>query len=68
MTFYCSVHREQVADDAQRVLVSAIEQGSGPGIPLYACRLCVTQHSIKPFDLPDDVAPCLPPTGVQRAP
>ncbi len=71
MSFHCTIHKGAVADDAQRILIDSIEQGSGPGIPVYACRLCVTQHRIVPFAAEPEHG-CLDdaprPTRVQRAP
>jgi hypothetical protein len=34
---YCTVHRGTVTDDVAVILVGVLEQGSGPGIPVYAC-------------------------------
>lgn len=73
MTQHCSIHRGDIPFDVKAVLVSAIEQGSGPGIPIYACQPCVTKHKVVPFsDEPDDPAPGRPvypqPTGIRRAP
>lgn len=73
MTMHCSIHKGDIPATVRAVLVSAIEQGSGPGIPIYACQPCVDRYKVVPFaELSDagglrrSVYP--PPTGVQRAP
>lgn len=74
MTQHCSIHRGDIPAGVTAVLVSAIEQGSGPGIPIYACRPCVDKHGITPFSEADDDGDSPrrpgfpPPMGVQRAP
>lgn len=71
MTQHCSIHRGDIPDGVTAVMVSAIEQGSGPGIPIYACQPCVDQHKVVPFaELPagDVQAYGQPPLGVRRAP
>lgn len=74
MTRHCSIHRGDIPAGVTAVLVSAIEQGSGPGIPIYACQPCVDRHEVVPFaDAPeDDIAagrPAYPlPSGIRRAP
>lgn len=72
MTQHCTIHRGDIPADVRAVLVSAIEQGSGPGIPIYACQPCVDRHEVVPFaELPSDDAQAAygqPPLGVRRAP
>lgn len=74
MTVHCAIHKGDVPDGVRAVLVDATEQGSGPGIPIYACQPCVDQHGIVPFSLGEDeharIRPGLgaPPTGIRRAP
>lgn len=72
MTHHCSIHRGDIPASVTAVLVSAIEQGSGPGIPIYACQPCVDRHKVVPFaELPGDdtqAAYGQPPLGIRRAP
>lgn len=72
-TGHCSIHRGGIPAGVEAVLVDAIEQGSGPGIPVYACRPCVTRHGVVPFgEAPEEDAlrrpEYPPPTGIRRAP
>jgi hypothetical protein len=72
MTQHCTIHRGDIPAGVRAVLVSAIEQGSGPGIPIYACQPCVAEHEVVPFaELPGDDAQGAygqRPLGVRRAP
>jgi hypothetical protein len=72
VTHHCSIHRGDVPGGVEAVLVGAIEQGSGPGIGIYACRPCADQHHVVPFAEPDDEGlrrpEYPPPTGIRRAP
>lgn len=72
MTQHCTIHRGDIPAGVKAVLVSAIEQGSGPGIPIYACQPCVAKHKVVPFAGDDDSGPGRPvypvPTGIRRAP
>lgn len=59
-TFYCPAHRG-TAPVAQRELVGVAEQGSGPGIPAYACTPCVRTGRVTALLI-------LAPVGIRRAP
>jgi len=34
--------------DAEAHVVAAIETGSGPGLPVYACDQCIAEHDLTP--------------------
>ena len=40
----------QLVEDSETVLVGAIERGSGPARPIYACRPCIAEHGIIPLN------------------
>lgn len=44
----CAWHRAHV-ETAEATLVGAIEQGSGPGIAVYACGRCIDRYGIVPL-------------------
>ncbi|GAA4684396.1 hypothetical protein GCM10023324_43640 [Streptomyces youssoufiensis] len=50
MTGWCSWHRGEVAD---AIAVRVIEQTSGPGRPVYACRACCRYHRLTPIRTAD---------------
>jgi hypothetical protein len=48
VTRWCCIHHGPVQDeDAQ--IVGAVETGSGPGMPTYACIGCIRAHGIVPL-------------------
>jgi hypothetical protein len=49
MTTFCVYSHEDVADDAA-VLVGKIADGTGPPIPVHACRTCVLILDLLPMD------------------
>ena len=59
-TFYCPAH-QGTAPIEQRELVDMAEQGSGPGIPAYACTPCVLTGRTAALL-------ALAPLGIRRAP
>ncbi|MFI9627582.1 hypothetical protein [Streptomyces sp. NPDC052042] len=46
-TGWCHWHK---GPSGTAVLVSIIEQGSGPGTALYACAPCREQRRLRPYD------------------
>lgn len=68
--FQCIVHGG-TAPAGQRVLVTVLEQCSGPGIPVFVCQPCVDTRGIKPALGPGeqlDMPPRPPAGGLRRAP
>lgn len=47
MSVWCSKHRDYV-DPARAHVVSSIETGSGPGLPVYACDDCISEFDLTP--------------------
>jgi hypothetical protein len=47
MTRYCSIHKGRVIEtDAE--IIDAQEVGSGPPVPVYACRPCIRDRGLVP--------------------
>jgi hypothetical protein len=64
---WCRIHRGPITGDTEAVLISAVEQGSGPGIPIYACRPCADSRS-EPTGEDAPVPYGAPSEGIRRAP
>lgn len=46
MTGWCSWHRGEATEV---VAVRVVEQGSGPGLTVYACPACCRMHRLTPI-------------------
>lgn len=64
MNVWCSKHRGYVPrGDAE--VVTSIETGSGPGLPVYACNGCISEYDLTPprYIGRKDAPPIAPATG-----